>query len=226
MPLKQAVRLLGLVLFGASLAVLGWWWTMVAGSGGPGGGMRAAIADAALFAAFALHHSLLARPFAKRVIERYVPPDLVRTSYVWTASLLLIFVFYLWQPVGQAIYRARGLGALMLTLLQVCGIVLAVLAVRRISVRELAGLTDPNASHELEFGGPYRLVRHPLYLGWITFFACAPHMTGDRLVFVLVSTIYLIAAIRFEEAGLQQQFGHRYLEYRQLVRWRLIPYVH
>ena len=47
----------------------------------------------------------------------------------------------------------------------------ALLAVRRISVRELAGLASrATAMDELEYGGPYRLVRHPLYLGWVLFF--------------------------------------------------------
>ena len=51
-------------------------------------------------------------------------------------------------------------------------------------------------------------------------------MTGDRLLFAVVSTIYLVIAMPFEEAGLHRQFGERYLEYRRTVRWRLIPYIH
>jgi protein-S-isoprenylcysteine O-methyltransferase Ste14 len=173
-----------------------------------------------------LHHSLLARPWARRLVVRVLPDDLVRTSYVWIGSLLLIAMCVFWRPVGDILYHANGLPAVVLRVVQLLGVVIGALAVRRISVRELAGLTPAGSVDELEYGGPYRLVRHPLYLGWVLFFFGASHMTGDRLLFAVVSTVYLIIAMPFEEAGLQRQFGERYLEYRRNVRWRLIPYIH
>jgi len=64
------------------------------------------------------------------------------------------------------------------------------------------------------------------WIRWVLVFFGTPHMTGDRLLFALVSTIYLIIVMPFEEAGLHRQFGERYLEYRRMVPWRLIPYIH
>jgi methanethiol S-methyltransferase len=224
--MKNAIRMTGLVAFVGSIVILFWWWATVAGSGDPGGGMTAAAIDAVLFSLFALHHSLLARRGAKQLVERFVPSDMVRTSYVLSASVLLVAMCGLWQPVGGTVYRAAGLTAAVLMLLQSAGALIGVLAVRRISVRELAGVTAPGTDDQLERRGPYRLVRHPLYLGWILVFACTPNMTGDRLVFAVVSSAYLLVAMPFEEAGLLQQFGNGYLEYRRLVRWRLIPYIH
>ena len=224
--MKQLVRVLGLVVFMASLALLAWWWTVVAGRGEAAGGISAAVIDACLFSAFALHHSVLARPWAKRWVQRVLPDDLVRTSYVWIGSVLLIATCVFWQPVGGIVYHADGLPAFLLWIVQLLGVVVGVLAVRRISVRELAGLATPGSVDELEYGGPYRLVRHPLYLGWVLVFFGASHMTGDRLLFAVVSTVYLLIAMPLEEAGLQRQFGERYLAYRRTVRWRLIPYIH
>jgi len=224
--MKQLARVLGLVVFMASLALLAWWWTFVAGPGEVAGGFSAAVVDTCLFSAFALHHSLLARPCARQWVQRVLPNDLVRTSYVWIASLLLIAMCLCWQRVGGVLYRANGLPAVLFRAMQVLGIVVGALAVRRISVRELAGLAPPGSVDELEYGGPYRLVRHPLYLGWVLFFFAASPMTGDRLLFAVVSTVYLLIAMPLEEAGLQRQFGERYLEYRKTVRWRLIPYIH
>jgi len=224
--MKQLSRVLGLVVFMASLALMAWWWVTLAGRTAAGGGFSAAIEDAFLFSVFALHHSLLARPWAKQRVRRVLPEDLVRTSYVWIGSLLLIAVCLFWQPVGGSVYTTKGAWALPLYAIQLVGVAVGTLAVRRISVRELAGLTPPGSADELEFGGPYRLVRHPLYLGWVLVFFGTPHMTGDRLLFALVSTIYLIIAMPFEEAGLHRQFGERYLEYRRIVPWRLIPYIH
>src|SRR5678815_508877 len=136
--MKQLVRVLGLVVFMASLALLAWWWTVVAGRSDAAGGPTAAAIDALLFSAFALHHSVLARPWAKRRVQRVLPDDLVRTSYVWIGSLLLIAVCMFWRPVGGMVYHASGFPGVLLRMVQVLGVVVGALAVRRISVRELA----------------------------------------------------------------------------------------
>jgi methanethiol S-methyltransferase len=224
--MRQILRLLGLVAFMASLALLGWWWIRIANRSVPAGGWRAGITDVVLFSAFALHHSLFARRAAKEAVARLVPPDLVRTLYVSIASVLLVITCVLWQPVGGVAYSATGAAAAVLAATQLLGVAVGVLAVRRISVRELAGLSDPDAAERLQIGGPYRLVRHPLYLGWVLVVFGTAHMTGDRLLFAVVSTAYLVLAMPLEEAALARQFGDEYLEYRRLVRWRLIPYVH
>ena len=224
--MKQLARVLGLVVFMGSLVLMAWWWLVVAGRAESAGGVSAAIVDVCLFSLFALHHSLLARPWAQQQVRRVLPEDLVRTSYVWIGSLLLIAVCLLWEPVGRIIYNVNGAWAALLYAVQLIGAAIGTLAVRRISVRELAGLVPPGSVDELECRGPYRLVRHPLYLGWVLVFFGTPHMTGDRLIFAFISSAYLIVAMPLEEAGLRRQFGERYLEYCRMVRWRLIPYVH
>ena len=224
--MRRGLRLLGLVVFMASLALLGWWWARVAGRSLPAGGWRAATVDVALFSAFALHHSLFARLAPKEAMARLVPSDLARTVYVCVASLLLGATCLLWQPVGGLVYRATGAAAAALGALQLLGVVVGVLAVRRISIRELAGLSEPSADERLQQGGPYRLVRHPLYLAWVLVVFGTAQMTGDRLLFAVVSSTYLVLAMPLEEAALARQFGVKYVEYRRAVRWRLIPYVH
>lgn len=224
--MKQFVRVAGLAIFMGSLAMLGWWWVAKAGNGAPGGGWRAAVIDILLFCAFALHHSFMARPRARMLVGRLVQADLVRTMYVWAASLLLIAMCMLWQPVGATLYSVTGIWAVPFAVVQAAGAIVGLLAVRRISVRELAGLAEPRENDALEYGGPYAFVRHPLYLGWVLVVFGAAHMTGDRMLFAIISTCYLLAAMPFEETGLQRQFGQRYLEYRRAVRWRLIPYIH
>jgi protein-S-isoprenylcysteine O-methyltransferase Ste14 len=224
--MKESVRLAGLLLFLMSLTLLGWWWIKADTVQQSQDRSLAALWDVALFSAFALHHSVLARPFAKRRVERLVPVDLLRSSYVWVASLLLTAMCVSWQPVGGSVYRITGAAAVALGALQVLGVIVGLLAIRRIDIRDLAGLAPPAQPTGLHCGGAYRLVRHPLYLGWVLVVWGTPHMTGDRLLFAVLSTAYLVAAMPFEEAGLAAQFGERYLEYRQTVRWRLIPYIH
>ena len=74
--------------------------------------------------------------------------------------------------------------------------------------------------------GPYRLVRHPLYLGWTLIVFGVAHMTGDRLTFAALTSIYLLAAIPFEERSLVQSFGESYVQYRARVRWRMLPFIY
>jgi protein-S-isoprenylcysteine O-methyltransferase Ste14 len=113
-----------------------------------------------------------------------------------------------------------------LVVLQGAGAVIGVAAIRRINVAELAGMAEPQARDDLQFGGAYGLVRHPLYLAVVLILFGTRQMTADRLLFSILTMVYVIVAIPFEEAGLRQQFGPRYLEYRRQVRWRLIPYIH
>lgn len=191
--------------------------------------------NVALFTLFTLHHSVLARPAVKRWLTRWVPGWLERSLYVWAASLLFLAVCVAWQRIGGIVYALpttwRGVGYAV----QVAGVVLIARASGALDVLELAGIrqvrdalrgpaptrTPPEAA--LRTRGPYRLVRHPVYLGWILLVFGAPLMTLDRFVFATLSTLYLIIAIPLEERSLQAEFGDRYREYAQQVPWRLLP---
>jgi hypothetical protein len=187
----------------------------------------AAIAiDAGLFTAFAAHHSVFARDPVKRWLSRAVPVRLLRSVYVWIASLLLIGMCAAWRPVGGDIYRVRGWQAVALAGVQLAGLLVIASAVRAIDALELAGIRPHAAAESLQFHGPYRWVRHPLYLGWVLATFGPAHMTGDRLVFAGISLFYLMIAVPFEERSLIGSFGEPYLRYRELVRWRIVPYVY
>lgn len=218
----------GGALFVASLALCAWWYLVVAGRsyGGPPSWPRFAF-DAALFTVFALHHSVFAREPVKRAVAAVLPDRLLRSVYVWTASLLLMIVCLLWQPVGGDAYAARGAAALVLIAAQLAGVGVIAWSVRAIDPLELAGIRVPGRTADaLQIGGPYRLVRHPLYLGWIVAVFGHPHMTGDRLAFAAITSIYLVAAIPLEERSLHAAFGDAYERYCQAVRWRVIPFVY
>jgi methanethiol S-methyltransferase len=182
--------------------------------------------NAALFAVFALHHSLFARQSIKRHVARIVPDRLVRSFYVWTASLLLLMVLACWQPIAGEAYGVTGWRAVAHAAVQVGGLWLITRSVATIDPLELAGIKPTSGHNALQITGPYRWVRHPLYLGWLLAVFGAAHMTADRLTFAVITTAYLWVAIPWEERSLLRMFGEPYARYQQTVRWRIIPYVY
>ncbi len=174
---------------------------------------------------FAAHHSVLARETVKARLARAVPERLLRPVYTWTASTLFILVCALWRPVGGEIYHFTGWRAVAHACVQLGGVLIIALSVRAIDPLELAGIRTPQTREALQITGPYRWVRHPLYLGWMLAVFGAAHMTGDRFAFAVTTSLYLVIAVPWEERSLRDSFGQDYLAYMRRVRWRIVPYV-
>jgi hypothetical protein len=217
---------IGGVLFVAALAVCAYFYLIVWGRTVETPWPYAVPIDALLLTLFATHHSLFARDAVKEWLAGRVPPSLLRSVYVWIASVLLILVCMLWRPVGGDVYRATGGLAAALALVQVTGVWLIAVSTRVIDPLELAGIRPPSGFRGLQIAGPYRLVRHPLYLGWMLVVFAAPHLTRDRLLFAVLTSFYLVIAIPWEERSLTKSFGRRYARYTRLVRWRVVPFVY
>ena len=180
-----------------------------------------------LFTGFALHHSVFARESVRRWAADRLPPDLERSCYVWIASLLFIVVCALWQPVPGVAWEVRGITALALYALQLAGAVLAVVSAGAIDVFELAGVRVRRAGTvDFRTSGPYGQVRHPIYSGWILMVFAAPQMTMTRLVFAVVSCVYMVIGMAYEERSLRATSAGAYERYMQQVRWKLIPLVY
>jgi len=216
---------LGGALFVAALGVCAWWYVFVLGRPSPAGGAPAVAADFAVFSLFALHHSVFARDFAKRLFGS-MRPTAIRSVYVYVASVLLILVCAAWRPVGGELYRAAGAGAAALVAVQLVGVWCTARAAARIDPLELAGIRPASRRESLQTSGLYGWVRHPIYFGWTLMVFGTPHMTGDRLTFAAISTLYLVAAVPLEERSLERSFGDEYARYCRAVKWRMIPFIY
>jgi protein-S-isoprenylcysteine O-methyltransferase Ste14 len=234
-PIVTLIAWGGALLFGASLAFFLFCYLIRFGERATGRDIVTPILiDVGLFTAFALHHSVMARSGAKSWMRRLTPACLERSLYTWVSSVLFIIVCAWWRPVPGVIYSATGAWAVIGYALQLAGVVLTAGGARAIDVLDLAGVrpvllarTGAVPRHvELETGGAYRFVRHPVYLAWVLVVFGTPAMTSTRAVFAVVSTVYLVLAIPFEERGLIETFGPRYRAYQQQVRWRMIPGVY
>ena len=217
---------LGGALFAASLGLCAWTYGVVLGREYPPAGWPALAADTALVTVFAFHHSLFARERVKAWLARGVAAGLLRSVYVWIASLLLVLVCLAWRPIGGGIYAVTGVGAVMLAAVQLLGLWITAHGVARIDPLELAGIHPAAQSQGLQVTGPYRWVRHPLYLGWLLMVFGTAHMTRDRLAFAAITSAYLIVAIPWEERSLRRAFGDDYARYMRDVKWRMIPFIY
>jgi methanethiol S-methyltransferase len=189
--------------------------------------------DLGLLALFALQHSVMARPAFKRWFTRRVPEPAERSTYVLASSLALIAMFALWQPLGGVVWSVddaaiRG----VLWSLFAFGWLLVLVSTFLINHFDLFGLRQVwlqlsgRPYTPLPFGtpGPYRYVRHPLYVGWFFAFWATPTMTVSHLVFAVMTTGYILVAIQLEERDLVAHFGETYRSYRTRVPM-LIPFL-
>jgi protein-S-isoprenylcysteine O-methyltransferase Ste14 len=192
----------------------------------PSDNARDAIANVILFSVFALHHSVMARTGAKAWLTRLIPPQLERSVYVWIASLLFLGVCWMWQPLPGVVWQTRGPG-IVLYIAQAFGVALTIAAARIVGIWELAGVTQPDPAKPIEFRaeGPFAIVRHPIYLGWVLMVFATPIMTTSQMLFAVISTAYLVAAIPLEERSLVEAFGEKYAAYQRQMKWRLIPFI-
>ena len=188
--------------------------------------------DLGLLSLFAVQHSVMARPWFKEWWTRYVPKPAERSTYVLFSSLALILLFVAWQPLGGVVWSVVDpVGRAVLWGLFAFGWGLVLVSTFLINHFDLFGLRQVwlflrgNEYTELHFGtpGPYRLVRHPLYVGWFFAFWMTPTMTVTHLLFAVITTAYILVAIQFEERDLVKAHGESYEAYRRSVPM-LIPF--
>ncbi len=194
---------------------------------------QALLVDLLLLGVFAVQHSVMARPAFKRWWTRFVPQPIERATYVLASSLALIALFAHWQPLGGTVWDiAHPVGRAVMYGLFACGWGLVLVTTFLINHFDLFGLRQvwlhlrgrDYAPLRFVTPGPYRLVRHPLYVGWLLAFWATPTMTAAHLVFALATTAYILIAIRFEERDLVDAHGREYDDYRRRVPM-LIPRV-
>jgi methanethiol S-methyltransferase len=198
----------------------------------PGGSFASSLAiDLGLLMLFALQHSVMARYGFKRRITRLIPEPAERSTYVLASSLALALLFAFWRPLGGVIWSIQQpVAAAIVDALAVFGWLLVLFATCLINHFDLFGLRqawlylrgEPYSRLTFQTPGPYKLVRHPLYVGWFFAFWSTPIMTLTHLLYAVTTTCYIIIAIQFEEQDLIVNHGDDYRDYRQRVPM-LIP---
>lgn len=183
-----------------------------------------------LLGLFAVQHSVMARPGFKKWLTRLLPAAAERSAYVLASNAALGLIFWQWRPMGGTIWSLESAAARsVLWGLFACGWLTVLVTTFLINHFDLFGLRQvwlyfwrqPCTPLPFVTPGPYRFVRHPLYIGWLMAFWATPHMTLAHFVFALVMLAYILTAIWFEEKDLIR-FHSEYAEYRSRVPM-LIP---
>jgi methanethiol S-methyltransferase len=194
--------------------------------------VEALIVNILLMTLFALQHSVMARKPFKQWLTQYVPASIERSTYVLLASLALVLLFWQWRPIPDVVWEITSPQiATNITAISFFGFALVLLSSFLINHFELFGLHQVvinvagRTMPEPRFKTPvlYKVVRHPIYLGFIIAFWAAPVMTVGHLLFAAVTTAYIFVGIYLEERDLVQLFGEQYKRYRTQVGM-LVPF--
>lgn len=221
----------GILCYAISVAVLVYGMGFIGGfgtptilDGEPTRPLGAALGiDLGLIVLFALQHSIMARPAFKAWWTRFIPEAAERSTYLLMSSVALGALFAFWAPIGGTVWKlSGGAGREVVIGLYVFGWMLLLYATFLIDHFDLFGLTQvwrqliggPYRAPQFHTPSLYKVVRHPLYIGWLTIFWAAPTMTVSHLLFAVASSAYILLAIRYEEADLVSAFGERYEAYR------------
>ncbi|APQ16009.1 methanethiol S-methyltransferase [Maribacter hydrothermalis] len=188
--------------------------------------IHSVLINLALLSLFAIQHSIMARPVFKVWFTKFINPAMERSTYVLLSSLILLLLYWKWQPMTTIVWETEAIASTTLMAVFFSGWFIVFLSTLMISHFELFGLTQiyqnfKNQSlttPKFQVNWFYKLVRHPIMLGFIIAFWAAPTMTIGRLLFAVVTTAYILVAVKFlEEKDLKKIIGKDYEAYQKRV---------
>ena len=184
----------------------------------------AVMVNLSLISLFGLQHSVMARQGFKRKWTKIVPEPIERSTYVLFASIAVILLLYFWKPIPYIFWNFAGTTAgYILMGVSFLGWGIILLSTFLINHFHLFGLhqvyqhATGKEQRTLRFKTPflYRMVRHPLYLGFLIAFWAAPVMTAGHLLFAASMTAYIFIGIYHEEKDLVKMYGDAYQQYKK-----------
>jgi protein-S-isoprenylcysteine O-methyltransferase Ste14 len=175
----------------------------------------------------------MARPGFKGWWTRTVAPSIERRTYVFISDVLMVLLLWQWRPMPDVIWDVQSpVGRTVLWVLFWTGWGTLLAASWVIDHFELFGRRQVYRYARGQSYQPtrfkaslfYKIVRHPLMLGWLLGFWSTPHRTVGYLVFAVGTTVYILLEIQLQERDLVALHGEEYMQYRKRVPM-LIPFL-
>jgi methanethiol S-methyltransferase len=196
--------------------------------------VEALLINTILLSVFAVQHSVMARPAFKQWWTKIIDPAIERSTYVLLSSLALFLIYWKWQPITSTVWEVTDSNlAMILNILFYFGWLVVLLSTFMINHFDLFGLKQvfenlkqkESLPSEFKMNLFYKIVRHPIMLGFIIAFWATPVMTLGHLMFSITTTTYIIVAVKFfEERNLREIHGTAYEEYQRKVPM-IIPFI-
>lgn len=211
--------------------VTGFFVPVTVDQGGTEGPLGVAILiNVALIALFGVQHTIMARPRFKKAIAGVIPPSIERTTFMMVTCGVFALMFTQWRPIPTVLWSLDGAAAWIVHGVGFTGWAIVLLSTFLIDHFDLFGLRQtwlafrgvPYSQRPFQERSLYRVVRHPLMLGFLIAFWAAPTMTVGHLVFAGTYTVYILAALFVEERDLVALHGTAYREYQRRVP-KLLP---
>lgn len=196
--------------------------------------INAVLIDLGLLSMFALQHSVMARPFFKRWWTTVIPESAERSTYVLATSVILFLLFWQWRPLPQMVWNVeQPILAGAIWALFAFGWLIVLISTFLINHFDLFGLRQvylyfvgrPCVAPDFQTPWLYRVVRHPIMVGFLIAFWATPTMSQGHLLFAVVVTVYILVALQLEEHDLVHFYGDRYSQYQKEVSM-LVPRWH
>ena len=175
--------------------------------------------------AFFLQHSIMIRRHFRRRLSVLIPSYYQGAVYTVVSGIVLLALVAFWQGSDIILFEVHGLPAVVMRafyFLSIVGIGWGMWSLRSIDMFGLDPIIEnlrakPSASIPFTIRGPYRWIRHPLYLFMIVLFWSYPCLTADRLLFNILWTIWVVIGTILEERDLVDDFGDAYRDYQATV---------
>jgi protein-S-isoprenylcysteine O-methyltransferase Ste14 len=193
--------------------------------GGPTNLSEAIVVDLLLLGIFAIQHSIMARPAFKQRWAKIFPVACQSSTYVLLSSLILLLLFWQWRTIPISIWQIGGIAAWSLIGVYWLGWLIVLASTFMLDHFDLFGLRQAFFAlrgaevPDQSFKTPllYKIVRHPIMLGFLLAFWATPEMTAGHLLFAIMTTAYILVGLQFEERDLIAEFGTAYPQYRRRV---------
>jgi len=186
--------------------------------------IQAVLINVLLFLPFAVQHTIMARPRFKEWWTKIIPVEIERSTFVFIATLIFVVFLWQWRPIPGVIWQVDNIvGKTLLYALYGSGWAIFFYSSFLIDHFDLLGLrqvylyltNQPYTDPPFRMVSLYKIVRHPLMLGFLLAFWATPTMTKGHLLFSVITTVYILIGIQIEERDLKHILGNDYLEYRK-----------